>query len=112
MKHKVFAFFDAVVILIATVLVAILLIFFGFSKTGNTAVVSIEGEEVYLLSLNVDAEVQIKNDSGFNTVVVENGVCYVSEADCKDGICKKKGAVSKIGETIVCLPHKLIVEIK
>ena len=33
------------------------------------------------------------------------------EADCGDQVCVRRGWASKNGETIVCLPHKLVIEI-
>ena len=34
------------------------------------------------------------------------------EADCPDQICYSPEFVSKPGETIVCLPHRVVVEVK
>ena len=35
------------------------------------------------------------------------------DADCNDLVCVRSfGAISKPGETILCLPHKLIVEVR
>ena len=34
------------------------------------------------------------------------------EADCPDRLCVKQKAICKNGETIVCLPHKVVVEIR
>ena len=36
----------------------------------------------------------------------------MTEADCPDKICVNTGKISKIGETIVCLPHRVVVEIQ
>ena len=36
----------------------------------------------------------------------------MKEANCPDKLCIHQGKISKNGETIVCLPHGLIVEIK
>jgi len=36
----------------------------------------------------------------------------VTDADCPDRLCVKQRAISKQGETIVCLPHRLIVKIE
>lgn len=47
-----------------------------------------------------------------NHIRVENEKIAVDEADCPDKICVHTGAISKPGEIIACLPHKLIIEIK
>ena len=46
-----------------------------------------------------------------NTVVVEGGRVRVSQADCPDQVCVNQGWISDGTVPIVCLPHKLIVEI-
>ena len=36
----------------------------------------------------------------------------MKEADCPDKYCVKQGKIKNVGETIVCLPHKVVVEIE
>ena len=36
----------------------------------------------------------------------------MKEADCPDQICRKHKAIDKSGETIVCLPHKVVIEVE
>lgn len=55
---------------------------------------------------------QIKTNLGYNTVKVDNNNVSIIDADCKDKVCIKEGTISKPGETIACLPHKLVIEIK
>ena len=33
------------------------------------------------------------------------------EADCPDQYCVEHAAIDKVNETIVCLPHKVVLEI-
>ena len=42
---------------------------------------------------------------------IEDGQAYMEEADCPDGYCKEQGRISGQKQTIVCLPHKLVVEV-
>lgn len=94
-------------------------------KTGRTVKVYIEGQEVKSFSLDEDAEYKIvvaldsegsSNDADeleeYNILVIESGKAYISEADCHEQICVKHNAISKTGETIVCLPHSLVIEIE
>lgn len=61
--------------------------------------------------LNKNQTITIQNDSGINTIQIQNKVVWMEEADCPDGYCKKQGHISKNKQTIVCLPHKLVVEV-
>lgn len=36
----------------------------------------------------------------------------MEEADCPDKLCVKKGGVYRVSESIICLPHEVVVEIK
>ena len=42
---------------------------------------------------------------------IEDGQAYMEEADCPDGYCMEQGGISGQKQTIVCLPHKLVVEV-
>ena len=43
---------------------------------------------------------------------IKDGKVTMKEADCRDQICADHKAIEKSGETIVCLPHKVVIEIK
>ena len=67
------------------------------------------------LPLDEDAELLIDDGKGgTNRLVIQDGVAYVTEANCPDRICVEsyRKGVSYDGETIVCLPHELIVAIE
>ena len=112
MKRKLITGLD--ISLIAALLVVCVFLFLGFNRAniGTTAVVTVENKELYVLSLTQNTEKLVKTDYGYNKVVVHNGCCYVKSADCRDSVCINRGEISKVGESIVCLPHKLIVEIR
>ena len=101
----------AVIVIIA---VAGLLFINGTKVKGNRVVVKINGVETQSYSLSENAEFEIKtgkNNENINIVVIENGKVRVTEADCPDGICKDYRPISYVGETIICLPHKVVIEI-
>ncbi len=71
--------------------------------------ISVDGEVFGVYSLHKDQEIQI-NDT--NILVIKNGIADMIEADCPDQICVNQKEISKTRETIVCLPNKVIVEVK
>lgn len=77
----------------------------------NTVKITISGLEYASYSLYNDREVEIRNGYGNNKIVINNGMVFISEADCPDKYCVKHKPISKSGESIICLPHKLVVEI-
>lgn len=80
-------------------------------KTGYHVEISIDGKTVEEFSLDKDAVYEVEQDVGNNKVVIVNGEAAVTEADCPDKVCKKHSPISKVGETIICLPHRVVVEI-
>ena len=81
---------------------------------GNTVLVKIDGEVTQSYSLSENRTVDIitgNNDEFLNILVIEDGKAYMSDADCPDKICKEHRPISYSGETIVCLPHRIVIEI-
>ena len=112
MNRKLITALDGVIIALLVVFCALFIVVSMLSNEGKKAVISVDERIIGEYSLSSNFKEQIKTDYGFNTVVILNGKCSVIDADCRDGICVNRGEISKIGESIVCLPHKLIVEIK
>ncbi len=106
---------DIILVAAIAVIAATALLLFNLFKTeGSYAVVKIDGVETARYSLLEDTEVLITaGDTGEfqNLLVIENGKAYVKEANCADKICVNTRAAQYSGETIVCLPHKVVIEI-
>ena len=48
----------------------------------------------------------------YNIVEIKDGKVSVTEASCKNQVCVRHGAISRSGESIVCLPNRLVVRIE
>lgn len=82
----------------------------GEDSTSYAVVQNTEG--VYeVLPLNNDTEVEFVSSKGENHVVVQDGAVCIDEADCKNQICVQSGWIDRVGDTIVCLPHDLVVQV-
>ncbi len=103
------------ILLIAIVLAASLCIFsiFKFSgKKGSFVEVVSNGKVIAKYSLAKDISVTISETSGQeNRLVIKKGFAAIDYANCPDKICQKHKKISKTSETIVCLPHKLVLKI-
>ena len=51
------------------------------------------------------------SDGHWNNVLISNGTVRVTDADCKDKLCVLQHAISKSGQAIICLPHKVSIRI-
>ena len=56
--------------------------------------------------------IEVKTDDGYNTLKVHNNGIEMIDADCPDKVCLGFGFVTHKGDTIVCLPHRVLVELK
>ena len=99
-----------VIVLFAT---AGLLLSAYYKTTGDVVIVKVDGAEAerFLISENVEKTIFTDGEKGENILVIENGIAYIKSANCRDKICVEHKPVSKTGESIVCLPHKVVVEI-
>lgn len=112
-EHKMISRADILLIVgILILAIAGLFVWKKLQKPGTYVDIMIDGTSVKTLQIDEDASYEVKQDAGVNTVVVQGGSVTVQNADCPDKICEKHRAISQTGETIICLPHKLVVEIK
>lgn len=51
-------------------------------------------------------------EGGYNIIEVRESAIGVTEADCPDKRCVKQGFTSRAEEPVVCLPHKLVLQIE
>ncbi len=106
---------DIILAAVILIIAAAGLLFVKFTKvTGNNVIVKINGVETAAFSLDEDISYEIKtgkNNENINVLVIKEGKAFITEADCPDGICKEYRPISYVGETIVCLPHKVVIEI-
>ncbi len=87
----------------------------AFKKTGDYVSVKVDGKEIhrYYLNENIDTVIYSgENGEGTNRLVIENGEVYILQADCPDKICVNHKPVKYANERIVCLPNKVVVEIR
>ena len=110
-------------ILLATVLTAVFLVLYLTRTTSPEkavtdghamkVVIQIDGKRVHTMELDKDAEYRAETaDGNYNTVVVKDQSVRVEEADCKNQICVKTGAIHFPGEVIACMPHRMLTYIE
>ena len=106
-------------IMIGIIIIAALAAFVGVNLYGeqNTknaqAVVTVDGNEYGRYPLSKDTSVKIKAEGDeYNLLVIEDGAASIEEASCPDKVCVRHKPIDKTGETLVCLPNKVVVEIE
>ena len=82
------------------------------AKSGDFVQITVDGKVIKEMPLSEDAAYHIEGVDGINELIIENGVCYMKEADCPDKLCVKQGRINESGQSIICLPHRVVVTIK
>ncbi|WP_313529876.1 NusG domain II-containing protein [Anaerotignum sp.] len=103
---------DKILIIVLLVVAAgLALFFYSRAEEGGFARVLVDGEVKVELPLTEDTVFTVETQQGYNEIKVEGGYVSIQDADCRDQICVEHKKIHLTGETIVCLPHKLVVEI-
>ena len=86
------------------------------NKTSSnlSLVVKIDGKiyKKYKLDKSlVGKTAKIDSKYGHNTIKFTEKGAIMYESDCKDKLCMKMGEVTRTGQSIICLPNRLVVEL-
>ena len=106
------------VLFIAVLLLVVALIgaaFFFLRGEGDTVTVSVDGKHYGTYPLHTDLTLSIRtgeNGEEENLLVIRDGKAYVESATCPDGICADHKPISREGESIVCLPHRVVITVQ
>jgi hypothetical protein len=110
MKKKEIILFS-IVFMIAVI--AIILMNTLNKGSEKTLLVTVDKEEYLVLDITekTNDTFTILSSFGENHVVIEKGIVNVVSANCPTQVCVKTKQATDIGDIIVCLPHKTILEI-
>lgn len=88
------------------------LYFFASGSRGAEAQLRVHGQVIRTFDLKKNQTWTYRDKDGdYNKIRIKDGEIAVIEASCKDQIDVKRGYISKVGETIVCLPHDLVIKV-
>ncbi len=103
------------IILSGLLLLGILLTFIIFRPSGNKpAMLEVRQNGSLLMTFpltdNITKTIEDKNGSK-NVFTIQDGIVTMTEANCGDHTCIQTGKIANTGESIVCLPHRLVLQI-
>ena len=106
--------------IIIIIIVFMMAIIFGhYVSTGKlddtkTVIIVKDGKEIhrYKIDENYEKTIRIEKEGEINIISIKNSKVSMIEANCHDELCMKSHEISRGGEMIVCLPHKLYVKIE
>lgn len=79
------------------------------------AIVQVDGETLKVFNLKDDGKTEsyLYHDGyGHENLIVRTGTSVeIQEASCRDQLCVRMNPIRKVGDTILCLPHRVLVEV-
>ena len=101
-------------ILIVMIIISILIIaieLYGKNSTGKK--VLIIGQDYRKeFSLRNYKKVEVPGPLGNTVVVIKNNKAWVEYSPCREKICMKMGKINRVGQQIICVPNRILVEIE
>ncbi len=84
-----------------------------YHEDGGTVVVTVDGTVCRTLPLDEDTSFAIpaSDDKNANVLTIRDGFVSMTEAYCPDKLCMHQKKINKKGETIICLPRKIVISI-
>lgn len=75
--------------------------------------VQVNGEEIKQITISEELKTYpIRTSFGLNVLQIKNKKVKIIEASCPDKIDVKFGEIDKVGQSIICMPNRLIIQIK
>lgn len=103
-------------IIVGVVGVIALCLFLGLyvfnGSSGSYVQVEIDGRIVDTFDLDKDIEKTYGTDESYNVLQIKDGKATMTSASCPDQICVKHNSIYRSGESIICLPNKVVVSIE
>lgn len=103
---------DIGLIFVILFLSGIISLFVSFKGFGEQVVIWQNGEMYGCYEIKNDTTIRVESALGYNEIVIDAGKVFVKEADCPDQYCVKQKEITAEGGSLICLPHKMIVELK
>lgn len=80
-----------------------------FAKPGETVLnISVDGQLYGIYAMTENQTIKIQDT---NICEIKDGEVNMTQAECPDHLCMHQGPVRMQGETIVCLPNRVVLEI-
>lgn len=88
-------------------------VFFTPKNNDTHIAISVDGKDYKNLEFKEDTYIYpLKTKFGFNKIEIAKDYVRVLEADCPNKLDVLQGKIFKVGQSIVCIPNRMIIEIK
>lgn len=83
------------------------------TSDNGKVIIRVDGDVYGEYPLNEDAEIMVGDKEGhYNMIVIESETVSMIESDCRDQICVHTAPITRQGQSIICLPNRVMVEVR
>ena len=101
-----------IILVVSLIVITLMMFVFSFSGSENLiAEIYVDGEKAHSIALEEVTESYTINENYCQLLVEKDGVSFVF-SDCGDKLCIKRGKLKNQGDTMACVPEKVVVIIK
>lgn len=107
--------FAIIIVLVIAAITGSIYMFIRGNQSGSKYIVITHDQEVierFKFTNDYKTTYRFEHDGEYNVIYVEDGKVWIEEANCNNQVCVYEQPIKLVGQAIVCLPHKLIVEIQ
>lgn len=107
--------YDAVVAAIVALLAVAVALWFYLPKTQSgelTVVISTGGEETERVKLNSFTETTVTHNGYTLRITADGDGVRITDSDCPTQDCVHTGTITRVGQSIVCLPAQVVVHLE
>lgn len=105
-RSKLFTVIDIIVVVLVFLVIGLIAWTVYRVPNGSTVIINDNGrKQTYSIEQNTVIELE------HLTVHISNGLVWVDNADCFDRSCENMGRISRVGQSIVCLPNNVVITI-
>lgn len=104
---------ELLIILILLIIALAGFLFFRINGQGYQVQIEIAQKLYGTYDLSLDQEIQLFDEKGnfLLNCVIKDGTIQVLQSNCPDKICIDEGSIGQAGQTVVCLPNKVVIRI-
>ena len=101
-----------VLVALFLIMVSSALMIFQSKSVAEKVHIEVNGNLYACYDLKNDREVVIETDFGRNVICIENSKVFVTDSSCNDKLEIHAGCIEKTGQSLVCLPNRLVITLK
>jgi len=89
----------------------------GYQQNATKIVIEVDGKPYKAFNMNAlgqkSEQIRIERPGGrYVDIALDKTGAYVIDVICPDKLCQQIGKIERVGQSIVCLPNKVVVEIQ